>query len=126
MENKNKELTPTETDDTTLLIDVSGSDEETSADLEEKDLSKPEEEEVSESEEEDDMDEQEGERKILFMKAAQGYGMILGFGVGYILSGILSELGFVAGKFECVILCMFAGIAIGYLISNKKPGNKQK
>ncbi|MDO4489617.1 MAG: hypothetical protein Q4B85_00875 [Lachnospiraceae bacterium] len=63
---------------------------------------------------------QEEERKILFLKAAQGYGMIFGFGGGYILSGILSELGLQAGKFECVILCMFAGIAIGTLLSNKK------
>ncbi len=60
------------------------------------------------------------EKKVLFMRAAQGYGMIFGFGIGYILSGILSEMGFAAGKFECVIVCMLAGMAIGYLISNKK------
>lgn len=60
------------------------------------------------------------EKKVLFLKAAQGYGMIFGFGAGYILSGLLTEIGIPAGKFECVILCMFAGMAIGYLISKKK------
>lgn len=63
---------------------------------------------------------EETEKKVLFLKAAQGYGMILGFGAGYILSGLLTEIGIPAGKFECVILCMFAGMAIGYLISKKK------
>lgn len=77
--------------------------------------------EVSEAEElmEDLADSQEPERKIGFLKAAQGYGMIFGFGVGYILSGVLSEMGFQAGKFECVILCMFAGIIIGSLAGGK-------
>lgn len=70
--------------------------------------------------EEEDTEDPEEEKKILFMKAAQGYGMIFGFGVGYILSGILSELGLQAGKFECVIVCMFAGIAIGSFLSNRK------
>lgn len=80
-------------------------------------------EDVTTSEEdEQDEDTVESGRKILFMKAAQGYGMIFGFGFGYILSGILSELGLQAGKFECVILCMFAGIAIGSILSNKKTG----
>ncbi len=62
----------------------------------------------------------EEEKKVLFLKAAQGYGMILGFGVGYILSGILSEFGLEAGKFECVIICMLAGMAIGYLVSKRQ------
>ncbi len=65
----------------------------------------------------------EEEKKTGFFKAAQGYGMILGFGAGYILSGILNELGIAAGKFECVIVCMMAGMAIGYLVSNRKDKN---
>lgn len=108
MGKENTNFTPTETDDTTLLAEESETAEEENAaipeDAEEESLPEP-------------------ERKILFMKAAQGYGMILGFGVGYILSGLLSEIGIPAGKFECVILCMFAGLAIGYLISNKKTDN---
>lgn len=58
--------------------------------------------------------------KKSFLKAAQGYGMIFGFAGGYILSGVLSEIGFQAGKFECVILCMFAGGIIASLLSSKK------
>lgn len=65
-------------------------------------------------------EEEELEKKFLFLKAAQGYGMIFGFGIGYVLSGILSEMGFAAGKFECVIICMFAGILISGLIGDKK------
>ncbi|MCQ2510197.1 MAG: hypothetical protein MJ116_07000 [Lachnospiraceae bacterium] len=76
----------------------------------------------ADGESDQDEDVEESERKILFLKAAQGYGMIFGFGAGYILSGILSELGLQAGKFECVILCMFAGIAIGSILTNKKSG----
>lgn len=74
----------------------------------------------SSSDETESASEEPEEHRILFLKAAQGYGMILGFGGGYILSGILSELGLQAGKFECVIVGMIAGMAIGYLISNKK------
>lgn len=65
-------------------------------------------------------EDEEPEKKFLFMKATQGYGMIFGFGIGYVLSGILSEMGFAAGKFECVIICMFAGILISGLIGDKK------
>ncbi|MDO4615886.1 MAG: hypothetical protein Q4B03_00300 [Lachnospiraceae bacterium] len=68
----------------------------------------------------EDEQEEVSEKKVLFLKAAQGYGMILGFGIGYILSGILNELGIQAGKFECVIVCMLAGMAVGYLISKKR------
>lgn len=74
---------------------------------------------VTAEDEDEEEEAPEEERKVLFLKAAQGYGLILGFGVGYILSGLLSELGFQAGKFECVILCMFLGALIGYLLSRK-------
>lgn len=120
MENTNKDLTPTETDNTALPTEVSEQEEENTTVPKEADTLEPEDSDTPASEGEDE-DDAEPERKILFMKAAQGYGMIFGFGVGYILSGILSELGFAAGKFECVLLCMFAGMGIGYLISNKKP-----
>ncbi len=103
-EEETKEPTDAEVSEEEALMETGAAEKE------------PEEEAPMETESE----EEEPEKRVLFQKAAQGYGMILGFGFGYILSGILTELGIPAGKFECVILGMFAGMAIGFLVSNRK------